>query len=1316
MPEDALEGGDQKEVLTVKLSLEPAEKYLVGVEYAITGTATADNYDVIVTAGKYTLKKKNITVTVSEQKVTYNGENRAPTSNYGADWTVEEGGLVLGDEPSALNVQLTVEGECKNAKSYTIVGSSDAQNYTVTFAGDGKFVIEKKNITITASDVSVSEGATAELAKGQLKFTIEGLYEDGNDVSEHVVLEIESFTEGAEVGTTFTIKVSFGESYTPANYTAEFKEGKLTVTASVFANITFEGATEEYDGTLHTLAASNLPQNAQPSYVYLKDGQTLETEGVKNAGTYQVKLTVVLEGYKNYEKTVNFTISKRAIEISADTVNKTYGEALLTNNQLTFTVADGVLVGGDTKDVLSVSLQWAQNQNVGDYNITGTATAENYAVTVKQGTYHIAKKAITVTILKQTWATYSGKVQNALSTDTYWSVEGLVLNDPKSVLGVTLSGSGTDAKSYKITGSANASNYEVSFTGGDDAFVIAQKSIESAVITVTEENIIYKAEQWKPTFTAALTGFDSITFTTAYGENLNAGEDAGSITITGSGNFTGSVTVTFDIAQKSIADAVITVTEESIIYKDEQWRPTFTAVLNGFNSFTYDTAYGDNVNAGEGSITLTGSGNFSGTATANFTISPATIDRAEVTGEYTYTGKGVEATVAVSAGELVGLRSGVDFTVTYENNVNAGEGALAKVTGQGNYQGSLSATFTIAPKNISEAKVTVNGSYVYSGSAIVPTKEEVTVELTGFENVTFELSAESNVSATAQAKVTVTGTGNYCGSVQRSFKISPKKIEVTLLAQTFEYSGSIPTPDSTKFTVNDAEICSQNGKKDDLGITISILNAAAKADTYGLTASAANADYEVKFVTALLTITKKAITVKADDITAFYGDPVQTLTFTAEGVVEGEDPAEVLKILLHADRMIKDAGEYTITGSGSAENYTITVEAGTYTVKPKEIVITIKPQSHLYDGKEPSVPANAWSAEEGAILEGDNLHISLKKESGVDVKEGGYAITGEYTNTNYAVTFVQGVYTITPRTIHVEIEDQSAVYNYRHEYSLNGSRWRIAESAETDGLIAGETAEMLGVTLATDRMTDAGSYAIRGTWTNQNYAVTFVGGYLSEDADNGHAGIYSISQLDISDDAIFILGIEGNDVITETMRRIRTTFAGETLTLSCQVTYFEGDDAHPLGALISPATIEKIGDYTVTVTIQDNNYRGSTQFTVIVTDADGYTQRLKDTLARLEEIAGDLTAEELTVEDFNTVKEVGTLLSALDETERKVAGNKLDKYESLVEGWKELADLDEIIETAETIADAPIAALLGTVAAVSALAALCYVIRKGGLL
>jgi len=147
---------------------------------------------------------------------------------------------------------------------------------------------------------------------------------------------------------------------------------------------------------------------------------------------------------------------------------------------------------------------------------------------------------------------------------------------------------------------------------------------------------------------------------------------------------------------------------------------------------------------------------------------------------------------------LIGVVSGEDVTIASGGVVNFAQsnaGAWAVnatgwgITGAavGNYlapqEQPLFENANITRRNLSTipaATVQVAGPYVFTGSAITPPSGDVTVTLTNFSNLyygtDFTYVASNNTNVGSAALLTVTGAGNFTGSVTGNFTISPKTI------------------------------------------------------------------------------------------------------------------------------------------------------------------------------------------------------------------------------------------------------------------------------------------------------------------------------------------------------------------------------------------------------------------------------------------------------------------------------------------------------------------------------------------------------------
>ena len=192
----------------------------------------------------------------------------------------------------------------------------------------------------------------------------------------------------------------------------------------------------------------------------------------------------------------------------------------------------------------------------------------------------------------------------------------------------------------------------------------------------------------------------------------------------------------------------------------------------------YSITYENNVNVGTAKILFKGSGNYTGTISKTFTITALSIGNATISGlsEKTYTGKPITQSPTVKVGDVI-LRLNTDYSILYENNVNVGT-ATIKFTGIGNYTGNVSRTFTIietpgseSTPSLSNAIITGISDKTYTGFEII---QVPTVQIGGKtlrNEIDYEVTFKNNFNP-GTATITITGKGDYCGSISKQFKIS----------------------------------------------------------------------------------------------------------------------------------------------------------------------------------------------------------------------------------------------------------------------------------------------------------------------------------------------------------------------------------------------------------------------------------------------------------------------------------------------------------------------------------------------------------------
>ena len=195
--------------------------------------------------------------------------------------------------------------------------------------------------------------------------------------------------------------------------------------------------------------------------------------------------------------------------------------------------------------------------------------------------------------------------------------------------------------------------------------------------TSATKQIILSGDTWKP---------GPYTITAEYGGSDTLKKATGSTRLTVKGD---------------LKDATVTVNGE-YFYTNSPIIPGVSVTWNGTQlteNIDYTVNYTDNTNAGTATVTVSGKGNYTGTKTENFTISPAQLNNAtvNVNGTYTYTG---QAQTPVAGNVVVTLGGKTvpsdQYTISASDNMNAGQ-ATVTVTAKagGNYTGSASGKFTI---------------------------------------------------------------------------------------------------------------------------------------------------------------------------------------------------------------------------------------------------------------------------------------------------------------------------------------------------------------------------------------------------------------------------------------------------------------------------------------------------------------------------------------------------------------------------------------------------------------------------------------------
>ena len=171
-----------------------------------------------------------------------------------------------------------------------------------------------------------------------------------------------------------------------------------------------------------------------------------------------------------------------------------------------------------------------------------------------------------------------------------------------------------------------------------------------------------------------------------------------------------------DVTALNDANTVISISEQNYVYDGTPKTPAVSVYYNGIllsENVDYSLTYSDFVVAGTAKVTVTGINSYTGSVTKEYTIKPITFNskNLSVTFDKTslvYYGSAVHPVMYVSFNGQP-LVQDVDYKVTYSKN-NAPGRATVKITGIGNFAGSVSKTFIISPQKVNSVSIAKNSA------------------------------------------------------------------------------------------------------------------------------------------------------------------------------------------------------------------------------------------------------------------------------------------------------------------------------------------------------------------------------------------------------------------------------------------------------------------------------------------------------------------------------------------------------------------------------------------------------------------------------
>ena len=508
-------------------------------------------------------------------------------------------------------------------------------------------------------------------------------------------------------------------------------------------------------------------------------------------------------------------------------------------------------------------------------------------------------------------------------------------------------------------------------------------------------------------------------------------------------NYQVSETVgTLTVTNQSIEDGEkITVgTLDNVVYngKKQKQEPAVTT-KDGKKTLVKGTDYtlsysGDTKNVGEVTVTVTGQGNYSGKVQIKYQITKAPLTVKTEGATRAYNGQPLTAPGTVT-GFVEGENAELQVTgkqTDVGSSKNTYNIVWTETTKADNYQVSETVgTLTVTAQSIDPgtdpekpnpdytgAKVNSPSDKVYDGKEHkwIPTvTDKADKKLKAGTDYTVEYST-SDFTNVGTIKVTITGKGNYSGTVKRSYKVTPKEYTVTTDSATKTYSGTALTAGGKVEGIVSGETVefTTTGSQTEVGTsknTYELVWKSAKATNYTL----------AKESIGELTVKAKSIVPDDSDKTGI------TVSEPSDSKYDGKEHKEVLTVTdTKTGKELVVGTDYSVTYSSDLVNAgTVKVTVAglgnysgsftkTYKITKRSVTLTSATVSKVYDGSaltntSITVSGDGFVEGEGASYEVTGTQTSV----GNSANAFEYKLNEKTLASNYNITKVVGTLTIT---------------------------------------------------------------------------------------------------------------------------------------------------------------------------------------------------------------------------------------------------------------------------------------------------------------
>ena len=1006
--------------LTVEYSLD--KKTWVSDPAAIAATNVGDSATVYLRAtgsnyaeGQYATSSEKVGVTMRPVYLTSAGATKpydgTPlTKNAQSDVTVKGAGFVDGEGATYhITGSQTLAGESFNEFTYTLNKGTLEENYFI--------VCSFSKLIVTADDtevvVTITEHSGSFVYDGTEK-TVEGYdFKASNELYTQADFEFSgNATVSGTAAGTYDMQLKAEDfKNTAASFskvTFVIVDGTLTITPKGIEPTEDNGMTV---GTLPDVVYNGTEQAQKP---VVKDADKTLVEGtdyelsysadITNAGT----VTVTVTGKGNYtgKFDVTYKILKRQVELTSGSKSWPYdGKAhSLTEVGGWEQSGDTGFVDGEVADVRATgtvtNVEEGQVTNAIAYTELAGFRAGNYEITKHEGTLEVtpATGKVVVTITERGGSyTYDGTEKSAegydfAASDPLYTQADFAFTGDATVRG-------TDAGTYEMQlkssdfANTNANFAEVEFVVVDSELTIAKRTV---TLTSADGAKVYDG--------IALTKNEQSDVTVTGGEGFVAGETlayeiSGTQTVVGSSEntfvATSSETAKVDNYDVTYVYGTLTVSAQSIVpdpenpdtYKgvtvddpvdsvydgqQHKWLPVVmdaegnTLVEGEDYTVSYDKDDFTNV-TGDITVTITGMGNYTGTVTKTYKITKAPLTVAALSASKVYDGSAltaggtIDGLVADETAQVVASGSQTEVG----SSVNTVDSIAWGTALESNYYiaSQTDGTLTVTPKGIAPEPgngMTVGKlpDVVYNGSeqAQKPTVKDGDTELV--EGVDYDLTYSEDLTNAGTVTVTVTGKGNYAGSVDVTYQITPATLTVATPSASKVYDGEALAAEGSVsgFVAGESAPFATTGSQTLVGSSTNTYAIDWAAE--GATAKQSNYVISEELGTLTVTETTDEIVATPASYTGVYDGNAHGVNVTVTGLPKGYSVKSAISYAQATDvtgdaPVVANVDELVIVnaqGEDVTANLNVQKGTGTIAITPATLTVTTPSASKAYDG------------------------------------------------------------------------------------------------------------------------------------------------------------------------------------------------------------------------------------------------------------------------------------------------------------------------------------------------------------------------------